>query len=157
MSTTKPSQGEKWQYGYVRQDDDKPKKKRKRLSKHEDGQEFVVGSSGTGHESVHPDPHVAANSSLGQLAGILRLAPPVNREDEWRIRDGHDPPPAWAKSRGSNELEEGPNVECAKSECVNCCFQTIVKTNMLNRQGTTRNIRRYLAACDHSRRCWPCS
>ncbi|KAH7880557.1 hypothetical protein F5879DRAFT_740446 [Lentinula edodes] len=116
VSTTKPNQGEKWQYGYVRQDDDKPKKKRKRLSKHEDGQEFVVGSSSAGQESVHADPHVAANSSLGQLAGILRLAPPGNREDEWRIRDGHDPPPAWAKSRGSNELEEGPNVQCAKSE-----------------------------------------
>ncbi|KAJ4486322.1 hypothetical protein J3R30DRAFT_3697829 [Lentinula aciculospora] len=111
VSTTKPNQGEKWQYGYVRQDEEKPKKKRKRPSKHEDDQEFVVGSSSTGKESIHPDSAeqltqaIAANPSLGQLAGILRLAPPENGRDEWRIRVGDDLPPTWAKSKGSDESE----------------------------------------------------
>ncbi|KIK71132.1 hypothetical protein GYMLUDRAFT_33264 [Collybiopsis luxurians FD-317 M1] len=124
VTTTKPNQGEKWQYGYVRQDDDRPKKKRRRLSKPEEErqpqpqpQEFVVGSSGTGKEPVHPDfdpvtQAMATNPSLGQLAGILRLASTAdmntvdNGEDGWRIRVGSDLPPAWAKPKNADDLGE---------------------------------------------------
>ncbi|KAJ3750197.1 hypothetical protein DFH05DRAFT_1385556, partial [Lentinula detonsa] len=121
VSTTKPNQGEKWQYGYVRQDDDKPRKKRKLSSKHE---EFVVGSSGAGKKPAHPGPTeqlsqaISANSPLGQLAGILRLAPPENGEDEWKIKIGNNLSPSWTKSKGSSEPEEDSDTKRAKSEYV---------------------------------------
>ncbi|KAJ3895070.1 hypothetical protein GG344DRAFT_86141 [Lentinula edodes] len=96
VSTTKPNQGEKWQYGYVRQDDDKPKKKRKRLSKHEDGQEFVVGSSSAGQESVHADPHhlLAIEKTNGESEMVMtRLPLGQNREAQMNSRrDPMEPP-----------------------------------------------------------------
>ncbi|KAF9068062.1 hypothetical protein BDP27DRAFT_1383750 [Rhodocollybia butyracea] len=130
VSTTKPTPGEKWQYGYVRQGDEKPpRKKRRRVSKSEGSQqqqepqqqsqllpEFIVGSSGAGKEHIHPDPaaHLSQafpeSPALGQLAGILRLGP--EEDQDWSIRVGNDLPPAWAKPK---DLEDGQDHKTAKS------------------------------------------
>ncbi|KAJ3817936.1 hypothetical protein F5880DRAFT_1315823 [Lentinula raphanica] len=108
VSTTKPIQGEKWQYGYVRQDEEKPRKKRKTSARDE---EPVAGPSSSGKKSVQSGPSgqlsqaISANPSLGQLAGILRLAPTENGEDDWRVKIGGDPPPTWAKSKENGDQE----------------------------------------------------
>ncbi|KAF5390342.1 hypothetical protein D9757_002781 [Collybiopsis confluens] len=136
VTTTKPTQGEKWQYGYVRQDDERPKKKRRRISKPEEEdqrpplqpqqQEFVLGSSGSGKALVSNfDPvtqAMATNPSFGQLAGMLRLAPTSdistveNNEDGWGIRVGSSLPPSWPKPKDADALGQDHDSKSKLSE-----------------------------------------
>ncbi|KAE9410936.1 hypothetical protein BT96DRAFT_805018, partial [Gymnopus androsaceus JB14] len=85
VSNAKPNPGEKWQYGFVRQADEKPKKKRKRPSKTEDDQqmpEFIVGSSGAG-QAIAPSSNLASILTwLLLLSYLLREMRKTNGESE---------------------------------------------------------------------------
>ncbi|KAF7339810.1 FAD-binding protein [Mycena venus] len=104
----KPVQGEKGQYGYVRQPEEKQKKQRKKKSKNQEASylddEFLVGSSkmeGMGMEVPQNEMH--------QLPGMMYEGPPAGpsnmpdprpaEEDEegseWAVRVGTSPPPVW--------------------------------------------------------------
>ncbi|KAK7058823.1 hypothetical protein VNI00_001447 [Paramarasmius palmivorus] len=119
VTQTKPNPGDKGQYGYVRQEeDDKPKRKRKRTNpKTSQPQEFVVGSSGP--PGPHPVPlgHPGLPKTIYPprdhlpvpfLPGMHPPPPPrpasgAEEEGEWDVVLGADSPPVWAKRRASDD------------------------------------------------------
>jgi hypothetical protein len=137
----KPMQGEKGQYGYVRQPEEKQKKQRKRKTKTPDSSfindEFIVGSSklegmgvfsgaipiqGLG-EMEMPVP----NESLDDMHELMYEgtpcagpsipnASPAEEEmdeegSEWAVRVGTSPPPMWGKRRASEEPDHATGAK----------------------------------------------
>ncbi|KAJ7275231.1 hypothetical protein B0H12DRAFT_1086326 [Mycena haematopus] len=133
VDQTKPAQGEKGQYGYVRQPEEKQKKQRKRKIKNQEpsfDDQFIVGSSKLegmgvfsgalpieelGREMQVPN----SNDMHHELPGMMyegTPAAPSNIPDpqaaeeemdeegsEWAVRVGNSPPPLWGKRRASAE------------------------------------------------------
>ncbi|KAG7099369.1 hypothetical protein E1B28_001225 [Marasmius oreades] len=96
VSETKPSIGDKGQYGYVRQDDElKTRKKRKRsaATSPESHQEFVVGMSTDGDAPQILEGEVFSPFLLAQRTTSVSQ----EEELEWEVRIGNDDVPQWAK------------------------------------------------------------
>ncbi|KAJ7487398.1 hypothetical protein B0H11DRAFT_2013147 [Mycena galericulata] len=128
VAQTKPTPGEKGQYGYVRQAEEKQKKPRKKKNQtpsylHDD---FVVGGSelegvgvfaGTAPIDALGEMDMQAPEEIHQIAGLMypvagpSVAPAEEEMDEegseWAVRVGNSPPPMWGggKRRASQEPE----------------------------------------------------
>ncbi|KAJ6519634.1 hypothetical protein C8R45DRAFT_852716 [Mycena sanguinolenta] len=130
VDQTKPAQGEKGQYGYVRQPEERQKKQRKKKIKPQEASfddEFIVGSSklqGMGMFSgVMPIEGLGemqvANEMQHELPGVMYETTPVGSSSvpepqaaeeemdeegsEWAVRVGNSPPPVWGKRKASGE------------------------------------------------------
>ncbi|KAF7306750.1 Myb-DNA-bind-2 domain-containing protein [Mycena indigotica] len=93
VAQTNPAHGEKGQYGYVRQPEEKPKKSRRRPAKESpptDDEQSDTGRSPVAGPSKRPEKNVDEDD-----------------ESEWAVRVGTSPPPAWAgekrKANGNDE------------------------------------------------------
>lgn len=121
-----PAHGEKGQYGYVRQSEEKPKRSRKKrkADQMEDsfGMEAALGIPGMHHQMDHQSvlpPHPFAHIPPPPMGypmlipgpsgpGIMeRLGQEPTREEveeteepEWHVRIGNEPPPSWARGPG---------------------------------------------------------
>ncbi|KAF8213261.1 hypothetical protein K438DRAFT_1915400 [Mycena galopus ATCC 62051] len=130
VEQTKPVHGEKGQYNYVRQPEEKQKKQRKKKSKNQDylDDECIVGSSGLegmgvfsgavpieGLGEIIPKGTHELRSMIyeGTPAGPSSMPHPGPAEEEmdddgseWAVRVGTSPPPQWGKRRASEEPDE---------------------------------------------------
>ncbi|EIN13496.1 hypothetical protein PUNSTDRAFT_117254 [Punctularia strigosozonata HHB-11173 SS5] len=138
----KPLVGEKGQYAFVRQPEEKPKRTRKKTAKVEDqphqpfdpelGQQpgpshFQQGAVDDHHAQLmqgayippampYPYPPPPMAFPIGGPMDPSTPRKPAEREEvedpddsaEWQIREGNEPPPAWAK-RKAEEEEAEPN------------------------------------------------
>ncbi|KAG6845998.1 hypothetical protein H0H87_011046 [Tephrocybe sp. NHM501043] len=133
----KPAQGEKGQYGYVRQPEAKPKRTRKKRAKVPDTQtameELAEGvgmqiphmptmsmqSELPGMQGMRPEmfAHVPGRSNVPVDAGTGRRSPAEEEmdEDEWIVKIGDAAPPAWAKRKAQEEPERQSEHKRAKT------------------------------------------
>ncbi|KAJ7102122.1 hypothetical protein B0H15DRAFT_1017352 [Mycena belliarum] len=140
VAQKKPLPGEKGQYGYVRQAEEKQKKTRKKKSKNEvpylDDDEFLVGSSKlegmgvfSGDVSIQglAEMPMTAPGVMPQLPGIMfdgapragpSMANPREAEEEmdeegseWRVRVGNSPPPMWGGGAQKRRAHDDGNDE----------------------------------------------
>lgn len=117
----KPLLGEKGQYGYVRQPEEKPKRTRKKRGKNEQLEESVQDLAGDDKtataEAIVP---VGEVEGLPITSGPNTEEPPASENppeeemdeegSEWAVKVGNEPPPRWAKRRPSDEAERaGPS------------------------------------------------
>ncbi|KAJ7169693.1 hypothetical protein C8R46DRAFT_1089683 [Mycena filopes] len=139
VAQKKPVPGEKGQYGYVRQPEEKQKKPRKKKTKNQDSsyleEEFLVASSSM--EGMGVFPGTTPTQGLGEMqlpiAGGMQLPAmynngvpvagpsvvnPVRAEEEmdedgseWAVRVGNSPPPLWGKRRASEDLESATGAK----------------------------------------------
>ncbi|KAJ6574920.1 hypothetical protein B0H19DRAFT_1126385 [Mycena capillaripes] len=130
VAAKKPAAGEKGQYGYVRQAEEKQKKPRKKKPKTQDeflNEEFIVGSSkfqGMGvfsgaipieglempvpnHLNEPPGVMYQGTPGVGPTPVADKPSPAEEEmdeeESEWAVRVGTSPPPMWGKRRASHE------------------------------------------------------
>ncbi|KAJ7630750.1 hypothetical protein FB45DRAFT_916476 [Roridomyces roridus] len=106
VEQTKPALGEKGQYHYVRQAEEKPKRTRKKNKPSESEDQFLVCNSRQDDMGTDEIYHLPAEPSM------VYPAPAEEEMDEegieWAVRVGNSPPPTWAakgKRRASQELE----------------------------------------------------
>ncbi|KAJ7706381.1 hypothetical protein B0H17DRAFT_1036972 [Mycena rosella] len=133
VAQKKPLPGDKGQYGYVRQAEEKPKKPRKTKPKSEATyDEFIVGSSklegmgvfsGAGPVPGLGEMEMEVPGDMHELPGMMYEGPPragpsmVNASEaeeemdeegsEWAVRVGHAPPPLWSGVQKRSASEEG--------------------------------------------------
>ncbi|KAG1755122.1 uncharacterized protein EDB91DRAFT_1277214 [Suillus paluster] len=113
----KPVPGEQGQYGYVRQDEEKPKRPRKKRTKPAEqnlhNQEMIIGGiNGNGAEvpvivfdvsGIDPGPSTSR--------AVIRNSPAEEEmedgedSEEWAVRIGDEPPPNWGKRPASEESD----------------------------------------------------
>lgn len=129
----RPAPGEQGQYGYVRQTEEKPKrprKKRKVTGASLGSDNFIIENEseviapkieGMGIMQMDVPPvDLNVQSVFQQYMGLPVAGPsPVRRspaeeemddENEWQVRVGQEPPPAWGKRVGAEQLSrEGEN------------------------------------------------
>jgi hypothetical protein len=113
----KPIPGEQGQYGYVRQDEEKNKRPRRKRAKpaeqHLHKQEMIIGGiNGNGAEvpvivfDVSP-----VDSGPSTSRALVRRSPAEEEledgedSEEWAVRIGNEPPPNWGKRPASEESE----------------------------------------------------
>ncbi|TFK41009.1 hypothetical protein BDQ12DRAFT_418735 [Crucibulum laeve] len=134
----KPVPGEKGQYGYVRQSEEKPKRTRKKRSKtieqalDDDYAGAIDGlrglaeiplsgvplsSHGEQHLQMPPNalyPPILAPSVASNDISTARMSPAEeemddNEEPDWAVKVGDAPPPPWSKRKAIDESGEVPN------------------------------------------------
>ncbi|KAI6132700.1 hypothetical protein EV401DRAFT_214576 [Pisolithus croceorrhizus] len=129
----KPAHGEKGQYGYVRKAEERTRRTRKRRGKSTEEAfqtEKIIGDINRNVPSTPPIiifPSVPTEQLPGRsqpsTSTIPRLSPDEEEMDdgeefeEWRIRIGNEPPPAWGKRNADTEgdSEEPLDVKRARS------------------------------------------
>lgn len=141
----KPAQGEKGQYGYVRQPEAKPKRTRKKRNKVSDAQAAMDElNDAIGRTIPHPgmpimmgmhqqqdlqapqhglQPEVfaqlPAHTGTPVDRASVRRSPAEEEMDEdasdWMVRIGDAEPPQWAKRKSSEELESGNGTKRART------------------------------------------
>ncbi|KAG6878430.1 hypothetical protein C0993_007031 [Termitomyces sp. T159_Od127] len=136
----KPAQGEKGQYGYVRQPEAKPKRTRKKRTKLADAQAAMDELGGAIGMQVPVMPmmmgmqhelqaqHALQHEVFTQLAphvgtpvdrSSVRRSPAEEEMDEeaseWMVRIGDAEPPQWAKRKPSEELEGTDGTKRART------------------------------------------
>jgi hypothetical protein len=125
----KPIPGEQGQYGYVRQDEEKNKRPRRKRAKpaeqHLHKQEMIIGGiNGNGAEvpvivfDVSP-----VDSGPSTSRALVRRSPAEEEledgedSEEWAVRIGNEPPPNWGKRPASEESEAQNSRKRMKSKC----------------------------------------
>ncbi|KAJ7107620.1 hypothetical protein C8R43DRAFT_1099942 [Mycena crocata] len=122
VAQKKPVLGEKGQYGYVRQAEEKEKKPRKRKVKNQEpttylDDDFLVGSSQMEGTDVFAEMDVPGEMQMMYHQGSPEAGPsmvhqaPTEEEmdeegSEWAVRVGNSPPPLWGKRRASQEADD---------------------------------------------------
>ncbi|KAL4064968.1 hypothetical protein V8B97DRAFT_1195606 [Scleroderma yunnanense] len=121
----KPAHGEKGQYGYVRKAEERPKRARRKRDKPVEeslrtGEKVVGDINGRMTSSppiiIFPSVPMAqfADGSEPSTSTIPRRSPDEEEmedgedNEEWQIRIGNEPPPAWVKRKTSSEEREEP-------------------------------------------------
>lgn len=132
VTRKKPVQGEKGQYGYVRQAEEKPKRSRKKRAKNAERQPIDVdqyaaceglagmptmATAGLSDElpgshdvrSTFPSTFASTSTSLDRQEARKSPAEEEmeDEESEWAVRVGDAQPPAWGKRRASDEIKSG--------------------------------------------------
>lgn len=113
----KPAPGEQGQYGYVRQDEEKHKRPRKKRAKPAEQnlhkQEMIVGGiNGNGTEvpvivfDASPvDPGPSTSRTFVRNSPAEEELEDGDDSEEWPVRIGNEPPPNWGKRVASEESE----------------------------------------------------
>lgn len=117
----KPAHGEKGQYGYVRQAEEKMRRTRKRRTKpvdeslHADRAEReITGRIDGNTETIVPiilfTPDQVSSEPQASMSGTHARQTPDEEEmadgeesEEWRIRVGNQSPPPWGKRKAGSE------------------------------------------------------
>ncbi len=132
VAETKPTLGEKGQYGYVRQPE-RRKRARKGVPKDEEFDEDMVDQKPLSAkiETIPDSQPIPGPSNIGfPPAGPTQGGPGImsavrggpieeeldDTESDWAIRVGNAPPPGWAKRRASNDLHDGQHLKKQRQE-----------------------------------------
>lgn len=119
----KPAHGEKGQYGYVRQAEEKTRRTRKRRTKpvdeplHADQTEKPIGNTNTTVPIILFTPDQISSEPQASMSGIHTRQSPDEEEmadgeesEEWRIRVGDQSPPTWGKREFDDEGNGEPRA-----------------------------------------------
>ena len=124
----KPAHGEKGQYGYVRQAEEKTKRARKRRTKpvdeslHADHAERQItgcidGNTNATVPIILFTPDQISSQPQALMSGIHARQSPDEEEmaegeesEEWRIRVGNQSPPPWGKRKADDEGGNKPDA-----------------------------------------------
>ena len=124
----KPAHGEKGQYGYVRQAEEKTRRTRKKRTKpmdeslhaeHADGQitGCIDGNANDPVPVILFAPDQISSDSRASMSGIharQSLDEEEMADDEesegWRIRVGNQSPPPWGKRKADDEASNEPHA-----------------------------------------------
>lgn len=113
----KPVPGEQGQYGYVRQDEEKNKRPRKKRPKPAEQnlhkQEMIIGGINADSAEVPVIVFDASPVKSGPSTSraVVRSSPAEEEledgedSEEWAVRIGNEPPPKWGKRSASEESE----------------------------------------------------
>lgn len=125
----KPAHGEKGQYGYVRQAEEKTRRTRKKRTKPED--ELLHADhtdrqmTGCIDDNANPTvpiilftPDQTSGEPQASMSRIPARQSPDEEEmadgeesEEWRIRVGNQTPPPWAKRKADDEGSNEPHAQ----------------------------------------------
>lgn len=123
----KPAQGEKGQYGYVRQAEEKTRRTRKRRTRpvdeslHADHAERQIGcidgNTNTTVPIIQFTPNQISSQPQASMSGNHARQSPDEEEmadgeesEEWRIRVGNQSPPPWGKRKADDEGGDEPDA-----------------------------------------------
>lgn len=123
----KPAHGEKGQYGYVRQAEEKTRRTRKKRVKAVDesirpgqAERQMTGVDGNSNIAVPIilfTPDQIPGEPQASMSGTRSRQTPDEEEmadgeesEEWRIRVGNRSPPPWGKRKTDDESSNGPHV-----------------------------------------------
>ena len=129
VAETKPTLGQKGQYGYVRQPE-RRKRARKGVPKDEEldedlkplvaKMETIPDSQPIAGPSNIDFPHASPTQGGLGIMSAVRGGPIEEElddtESDWAIRVGNAPPPGWAKRRASNDLHNGQHLKKQRQE-----------------------------------------
>ncbi|KAG0709028.1 hypothetical protein DFH29DRAFT_890225 [Suillus ampliporus] len=113
----KPVPGEQGQYGYVRQDEEKPKRPRRKRAKPAEqnlhNQEMIIGGiNGNGAEvpvivfdALGMDPGPSTSRAVVRSSPAEEEMEDGEDSEEWAVRIGNEPPPNWGKRPASEESD----------------------------------------------------
>jgi hypothetical protein len=122
----KPIHGEPGQYGYVRRDDETPKrprKTRKPAEQHLHQQEMIIGGINGNTSGVPVTFNVSGTGPEPSTSSAFVRNSPVEVEDaednqDWAVRIGNESPPIWGKRKASEESDSQNPFKRLKSKCV---------------------------------------
>lgn len=124
----KPAHGEKGQYGYVRQAEEKTRRTRKKRTKpvdeslHADHAERQItgcidGNTNTSVPIILFTPDQISSEPQASMSEIHARQSPGEEEmadgeesEEWRVRVGNQSPPPWGKRKTDDEGNEEPHA-----------------------------------------------
>jgi hypothetical protein len=139
----KPIHGEQGQYGYVRKDEEKPKRRkgtRRPAEQNLHQQEMIIGGiSGNtpGVPVIYDVPGDGVEPSISNP--FPRNSPAGGKmgdsedSEEWAIRIGNESPPIWVKRKASEESDAQNSLKRLKSRCVIMAATSILDSQILQR------------------------
>ncbi|KAJ8597032.1 hypothetical protein M405DRAFT_928493 [Rhizopogon salebrosus TDB-379] len=130
----KPIHGEPGQYGYVRRDDETPKrprKTRKPAEQHLHQQEMIIGGINGNTSGVPVTFNVSGDGPEPSTSSAFVRNSPVEVEDaednqDWAVRIGNESPPIWGKRKASEESDSQNPFKRLKSNDANSIDQGVV-------------------------------
>lgn len=137
----KPIHGEQGQYGYVRKDEEKPKRRkgiRKPAEQNLHQQEMIIGGI-SGNTPGVPVIYDVPGDGVEPSNPFPRSSPTGGKlgddedSEEWAIRIGNESPPIWMKRKASEECDTQNGLKRLKSWCVIMATTSILDSQVLQR------------------------